>query len=339
MRKLLIRLAVSLTMFVPDVTPAQVKSGAPELPVEAQAPAALASETETVVLSENTPVYQGVRLDARRLASEVIFLRLVASERLNPPERSQAAMALLPPKSKRPSQAAMIPPAPPDELIAGLTETASQAQAATANGTADFHWGPALKQSLLFLAVQHGYAMTQAKTRRELSGPFFKDWFRSVAGLGGWADGGRFFTNYISHPMEGAVSGFIQIQNDPRGLRQEFGRSRSYWISRLKAMGWNAAYSTQFELGPISQSSIGNVGLHTSLDGKKRKMAYVDLVVTPTLGTAWLLGEDALDIYVVRWMESRTTRRLVRIPARLIFNPGRSIANLLRFKPPWYRDR
>jgi hypothetical protein len=49
-----------------------------------------------------------------------------------------------------------------------------------------------------------------------------------VSKLGGWADGGRFFTNYISHPMEDSVAGFIQIQNDPQGHRQEFGKSKQY---------------------------------------------------------------------------------------------------------------
>jgi hypothetical protein len=208
----------------------------------------------------------------------------------------------------------------------------------TLNGKGGFHWGGAIKQSLLFLGVQHGFAMTQEKTRRELRGPFLKDYFRSVSKLGGWADGGRFFTNYISHPMEGAVAGFIQIQNDPHGIRQEFGKSRAYWKSRAKSMLWNAAYSTQFELGPISQSSLGNVGLYTSLDGKQRKMSYVDLVVTPTLGTAWLIGEDFLDRYIVRrWEGNRGGFR--RNALRMILNPMRGSANLLRFKLPWHRDR
>ena len=38
-----------------------------------------------------------------------------------------------------------------------------------------FHWLSAIKQSLLFLGVQHGYAMTQPKTRRDLKGPYLND--------------------------------------------------------------------------------------------------------------------------------------------------------------------
>src|SRR5215212_3274419 len=39
-------------------------------------------------------------------------------------------------------------------------------------GDQSFHWSTAIKQSLVFLGVQHGYAMTQPKTRLDLSGPF-----------------------------------------------------------------------------------------------------------------------------------------------------------------------
>ncbi|MBA3442250.1 MAG: hypothetical protein H0T92_20525 [Pyrinomonadaceae bacterium] len=201
----------------------------------------------------------------------------------------------------------------------------------TPNGHSKFHWGPAIKQSLLFLGIQHGYALTQPKTRRNLRGPFLKDYFESLGNLKGWADGGRFFTNYIAHPMQGSMTGFIQIHNDPKGMREEFGRSKNYWKSRMKAMAWSAAWSTQFELGPISQASIGNVG-------KSRKLTYVDLVITPTAGSALLVTEDAMDRYVVRWIERRTNRLAVRIPTRMLLNPTRTCANLLRFKKPWHRD-
>jgi hypothetical protein len=194
-----------------------------------------------------------------------------------------------------------------------------------------FRWKAALEQSLLLLSIQHGYALTQPKTRRELRGPFLKDYFRSVRDLHGWADGGRFFTNYVAHPLQGATTGFIQVQNDPRGIKQQFGGSRAYWRSRLKALAWSAASSTQFELGPLSQASIGNVGM-------ARKLTYVDLVVTPTVGTAMLVGEDALDRFVVRRIEAGSDNFYLRVAARMLLNPARSCANLLRFKKPWHRD-
>lgn len=195
-----------------------------------------------------------------------------------------------------------------------------------------FDWRPATEQALLFLAVQHGYALTQPKTRRDLSGPFFGDYFRSVKSLGKWADGGKFFTNYVAHPMQGSLLGFVYVQNDPRGKSARFGRGGAYWRSRLKAVAWSAAWSTQFEIGPVSQASIGNVGLHG-------KQTWIDLVVTPLGGAVWLVAEDALDRFAVRAVESRTDNILLKIAARMLLNPTRTGANLLRFKKPWHRDR
>jgi hypothetical protein len=189
-----------------------------------------------------------------------------------------------------------------------------------------------VKQAMLFLAIQHGYAFTQPKTRAAIKGKFWKDYVNSVKSLHGWSDGGRFFTNYIAHPMQGGFLGYIQIQNDPKGIKQEFGLSGTYWRSRMKAMAWTAAWSTQFEIGPVSQASIGNVGLNG-------KQTYVDIVVTPTLGTAWLVAEDAIDRFLMKRIERRTDSLYVTIFARMLLSPTRTLANVFRFKKPWHRDR
>ena len=195
-----------------------------------------------------------------------------------------------------------------------------------------FDWRSAVSQSLIFLGVQHGYALTQPKTRRALKGKFFKDYIDSVKALQGWDDGGRFFTNYIAHPMQGAFTGFIYVQNDPKARKQQFGADGDYWRSRLKAMAWTAAWSTQFEIGPISQASIGNVGL-------SGKQTWEDIVVTPTLGTAMLVAEDAADRFIVKAIERRTSNFYIRIFSRMLLSPTRNFSNMLRFKAPWYRDR
>lgn len=195
-----------------------------------------------------------------------------------------------------------------------------------------FQWRSAIQQSLIFLAVQHGYALTQPKTREALKGKFFKDYAKSVKSLRGWDDGGRFFTNYIAHPLQGAFTGFIYVQNDPKAKKQQFGASGDYWRGRLKALAWTAAWSTQFEIGPISQASIGNVGL-------KNKQTWEDIVVTPTLGTAMLVAEDAADRFIMRRIERKTNNFYVKIFSRMLLSPARVFANMLRFKAPWYRDR
>lgn len=182
-----------------------------------------------------------------------------------------------------------------------------------------------------FLTIQHGVRLTQQKTFDQLSGPFFADYFESVKGLRGWQDGDSGFTNYVGHPMQGAVTGFIQVQNDPIGKRVKITDGSVYWKSRLKAMGWSAAYSTQFELGPYSEASIGNVGKTPG------SMGYVDLVMTPTGGFGIMLVEDALDQFVVARLERRVNPRAMRV-LRMVFSPNRTVANLLRFKKPWRRD-
>jgi hypothetical protein len=173
----------------------------------------------------------------------------------------------------------------------------------------------------------------QAKTRRELKGPFFRDYVRSVKGLKGWGDGDDFATNYLGHPAMGSVSGYIQIHNDPTGVRQQISWSKAYWKSRFKALGWSTAFSTQFELGLFSEATIGNVGKKPGTAG------FVDLIVTPTLGTATIVLEDAADAYIVKRIERRTSNTNVVVLARSLLNPTRSVANLLRFQKPWHRDR
>lgn len=200
-----------------------------------------------------------------------------------------------------------------------------------------FAWKAALSQSFIFLVTEQTFRLHQQHTRDELTGPFFDDWFTSVTNLHGWADGDSFHVNYIGHPMQGAITGFIQVQNDPSGRDQIFRNSPAYWKSRGKAMLWAAAYSTQFELGPLSESSIGNVGLNPTYKSP-HPQSYVDIVVTPTLGTAWLIGEDALDRYLVSRFDHGADSGTSRFFARSLLNPCRSIANVLRFKWPWYRD-
>lgn len=147
-----------------------------------------------------------------------------------------------------------------------------------------------------------------------------------------WNDGDAILTNYFGHPWMGAITGYIQVFNDPRGRMLEFDvSSGKYWRSRLKAMAWTAAYSTQYELGPISEASLGHVGKQSPT------MAAVDLVVTPVGGFVWMMLEDFIDQrYITHWEQGPSRRKALFY--RVALNPGRSVANLLRFKRPSYRD-
>ena len=203
-----------------------------------------------------------------------------------------------------------------------------------------FHWKPALIQSGIFLGMQHGTRLLQKKTTRELVGPFFRDWFNSVKGLRGWDDGDNLLTNYVAHPMQGSLTGRIFVNNSDRAKRQEFGSSKEYWKSRFKAALWSTAWSIQFELGPISEASLGNVGLKPAANGRSY-MTYQDLVITPTVGTAVLILEDAIDKYVLKnWLEKKKGYRVttkIKI-LRCALTPTTCFANILRGKVPWKRD-
>lgn len=202
-----------------------------------------------------------------------------------------------------------------------------------------FHWKPALAQSGIFLGFQHAFRMTQHKTRRELGGKFFADWATSARRLRGWNDQDNLFTNYVAHPLQGGLTGRIFVNNSDRAARQEFGKSRKYWESRFKAMAWSAVWSTQFELGPISEASIGNVGIRDKRGGPT--MTWGDLVVTPTLGTGVLVAEDAIDKYILKnWLERKFENKLMLKILRIVLTPTTSVGNLLRIKKPsWRPDR
>ena len=196
-----------------------------------------------------------------------------------------------------------------------------------------FEWQPALAQSYRLLLMEHGWRLAfQDKTRRELGGPFFKDYIHSIAGLRGWGDGDSWLTNYVGHPVQGAIAGYVYLHNHPQARQQDFNSSPPYRNSRVKAMLWSAAYSTSFEIGPLSEASLGNVGMTPGTSG------LVDHVMTPTGGLAVMVGEDAVDRYFIHRWEQRTDNDHLRRLLRTALNPSRSIANLLRGKAPWFRD-
>ena len=200
-----------------------------------------------------------------------------------------------------------------------------------------FRWGPALGQSLLFLSAEHATRFAfDPPSRTAFSGKFWKEYVASLREVNQWGDGNPNFINYLGHPMQGSVAGFIQIQNDPSGRSLPFSWSKPYWNSRLKALAWSAAYSTYFEIGfPFSESAMGNLGVDKN---RQTQQGIVDLVITPTVGLGWLVSEDLIDSYVVDRFERSHPGKIGQALIRSALNPTRSFSNLMRFKPPWHRD-
>lgn len=221
-----------------------------------------------------------------------------------------------------------------------------------------FHLRAALLQSLGFLVLEHAFRAANDPYLRYLlvHKPFWHDYLASANDfvMNRWGDGDDFLVNYIGHPLEGSVSGNIFIQNDPEGRAAKFGRSRAYWHSRMKAMVWAAAYSAYFEIGPVlSEAAIGNEGGYTYVPhcgfyptcpkepGKTYKpptnnTGWVDFVVTPVIGTGWMILEDFIEADLVDKLANGSPDLKFRI-LRGALAPSRTMSNFLAGKPPWYR--
>jgi hypothetical protein len=187
--------------------------------------------------------------------------------------------------------------------------------------------------SLRLLMIEHTTRIAaQSKTRLELGGPFWSDYQRSVRIPNQWSDGDGWLVNYVGHPGHGAAAGFIWAQHDPLSPSAASGFNRQYWASRFRATAWITAYSLQFELGPFSEASIGNVGKNP------RTAGWVDHVVTPIGGFGVMLAEDALDRYVIARLERRIQNRFLQGVLRTAVNPSRALANTASARAPWHRQ-
>lgn len=309
-------------------------------------------ETEWVRFRDPAPEFvgrQAGRIDGGILNLDAAFIAVLREAQLDEvraPESGLSAASASPTTADSgDGEEKLSPKAPPEDpqdwrldSFQPLPDHALDQDFGEVQRRTSFNWNSAFRQSMIFLSIEHAFRLTtESGTRADLKGPFFKDYFKALKSLRGWDDGDPFLVNYIGHPMAGSVSGFIQVQNDPKGVREEVSLNKRYWQSRLKAFGWSFAYSTQFELGLFSEAALGNIGIRPY--GKaKHPMAYVDLVVTPVVGTGWLVGEDMLDRYLIQRLEDKISSRVVRLLIRTFLNPTRSFANLLRDQRPWYRD-
>jgi hypothetical protein len=193
-------------------------------------------------------------------------------------------------------------------------------------------WKGALEDSFRLLMIEHAWrVMLQPKTRQGLTGPFFRDYLRSVRWPSQWHDGDPPAINYIGHPIHGAAAGRIWLDHVELDHDPPLGMTRAYWGSRARAVAWAAGYSVQFEVGVLSEASIGNVGQRSEHNG------WVDHVVTPVGALALTVAEDALDRYFIEFVERTTGNRLLQLVVRVTLNPGRSLANIAQGRMPWFR--
>jgi hypothetical protein len=219
-----------------------------------------------------------------------------------------------------------------DEDASSLSAPAPSPVSAPAREATGINWNGLLVQSLEFLSLEHGFRYMTEEGTRHPHVSFWGGYTQSLQNLHGWADGDPFLVNYVGHPMQGGTAGFLFVQNDRSFRRAGFGKNSRYWKSRLRATAFSWAYSEQFEIGPLSEATIGNT------QGFFPQQGFADHVATPAIGLGWMVTEDAIDKYLIRRIEGHTRNPYVWAAVRGGLNPTRSLANVLGNHLPWHRD-
>ncbi len=252
-----------------------------------------------------------------------------------------------------------LPPAPDASADAAWRLVGpDSADGSSENSKEGFHWGRALKESGTFLVIEQAWVVhTDFRWVVSENGiPFnhyWRDYKQSLERWWevGWSAGENPMYNYVGHPIQGAITGYIQIQNDPKSRSLEFSKSKAYWISRVKATLWNGVYSTQWSIGPLSEMTVEKYGSNDRQPWNANgtypcdtKTCYwgvgkVNLVMTPVGGLGWELAEDWMDKAIVRRVEHNTRNRFAVDTVRCVFNPIRGAANILHGNRPWFRAR
>ena len=220
------------------------------------------------------------------------------------------------------------------------------------------HWRRALTESFTFLIIEQAYVVhTDFRWVVSESGiPFnhyWRDYMQSLTSWwhAGWSAGENPLYNYLGHPIQGAITSYIEINNDPRYAALEYSNTKAYWKSRIKATIFNGVYSTQWSIGPLSEPTVEKYGSKDRAPWNANgsypcdtKTCYsgvgkVNLVMTPVGGLGWVLAEDILDKKVAEPFEVRTQSRFLINFVRSATNPIRGGANILHGNRPWYRAR
>lgn len=223
----------------------------------------------------------------------------------------------------------------------------------TAEGRKSIHWGAIIRQWWLDISFEQAERIImEPKTRDQLNGRFIHEWLDDVAQYryGLWNDGDKFFTSYIGHPLQGAVVEGIFWQNNDRVRfsEQDF-HSAVYRKALFQAFVFAAVDAVQWKLGPVSEASIGHVGLPAHWWDTpyfcNLTQAYChprtglnDLIMNEVGGTAMIIGFQWIDKHFQKPMENRIQSRALIDTIRIFTNPPQSLANFFRFRTPWYRD-
>ena len=212
------------------------------------------------------------------------------------------------------------------------------------------HWLPILWQSFEVTTLENGGNIVLDKeTRQDLTDhPYWSTYVYCVKHyrFDQWSDDTPFIVHDIAHPMQGAIVYSIFEQNDPksRGLphRLPIHEDGIYWRAHLKAMGVVTLYELQWKLGPASEASIGNSGWATYYTPRVKgrttnETGFEDFFITPVYGLGWNITEEIADRFLMPRIWHHTHNKWV-LAAASVLTPCKAAANLLRYKPIYYRD-
>lgn len=345
-------LAISLASFSLSATgAAQTDSVSPaELPDAPDVSVAVAT-------SSSVPDDKGI-LDAPLMATQTEgagrfdgdWLKDSAPARRSGPELAEAG----PVDMDHPMQINLLPLV---QSFFGDREDSSGQPAAQQQGEGQqrYHWKGLLWQSFAFFGVENTWRLATDPYFKYLTTdkPFWHDYLASLQqwNMRRWSDGDDFLVAYIGHPLQGSVTEYIEIQNDPHDRMLEFGE-QGYWKSRFKSMMWATLYSTDQKVGPLGEAALGGEGGYTyvlgcpyycssynpATDKVTNNTGWVKFITTPVVGTLWTVVEDFLDREVSDRVQGDRLHASFPKILRGSLNPSHSMANLLRGRNPWWRD-
>lgn len=189
------------------------------------------------------------------------------------------------------------------------------------------------KEALFFVVSLQGLRFMDGDIQcGGICGKFFDKWGSAFHNLDRWPDGDSPETNYIEHGwIEGATFVSIYMQNSELGMMGEKNikiLSKEYLKAISKATLFAAVWSVEFEIGPISEATIG--------PDRYNKNGMIDYFVTPIGGAITSTGELIFYRKVMMPMLAHSNK-FVRFFGKTsaILTPGRSFANLMRAQKPW----
>ncbi len=148
-------------------------------------------------------------------------------------------------------------PGPAPQKSAGSSADANKDEAGDQDRGASYQWRGLIWQTVEFNVAENGFRVASDSTMRDLLAhkPFWHDFLSSNQqwNLGRWSDGDDFLVDDIGHPMQGAVSAYIEIQNSPTDSRIEWG-DPGYVRSRVKGFLWATMFSTNEKIGPTGEA-------------------------------------------------------------------------------------